>query len=61
MGIFEKPGIDCHVRVLDPARFPYGTNHVLLVQPNSGHGDDDSCMLDAIGNHPDLFKDTANC
>ena len=24
--IFEEPKIDCHVHVLDPARFPYGAN-----------------------------------
>src|SRR6266849_6120615 len=24
VGIFEEPKIDCHVHVLDPARFPYG-------------------------------------
>jgi len=24
--IFEEPKIDCHVHVLDPARFPYGEN-----------------------------------
>ena len=26
VGIFEEPKIDCHVHVLDPARFPYGAN-----------------------------------
>jgi len=26
IGIFEEPKIDCHVHVLDPARFPYGAN-----------------------------------
>src|SRR5258705_9849488 len=26
MSIFEEPKIDCHVHVLDPARFPYQTN-----------------------------------
>ena len=24
--IFDEPKIDCHVHVLDPARFPYGAN-----------------------------------
>jgi predicted TIM-barrel fold metal-dependent hydrolase len=24
--IFEEPKVDCHVHVLDPARFPYGAN-----------------------------------
>lgn len=26
VGIFAEPKIDCHVHVLDPARFPYGAN-----------------------------------
>ena len=26
VGIFEEPKIDCHVHVLDPARFPYAAN-----------------------------------
>jgi predicted TIM-barrel fold metal-dependent hydrolase len=26
VGILEEPKIDCHVHVLDPARFPYGAN-----------------------------------
>ncbi|HVE50167.1 MAG TPA: amidohydrolase family protein [Casimicrobiaceae bacterium] len=26
VAIFEEPKIDCHVHVLDPARFPYGAN-----------------------------------
>src|SRR4249920_240277 len=26
MSIFEEPKIDCHVHVLDPARFPYQAN-----------------------------------
>jgi len=73
-GIFSEPKIDCHVHVLDPARFPYGANthyapaaqeigtsaqleqvmnaygtqHALLVGPNSGYGLDNACMLDAI-------------
>jgi predicted TIM-barrel fold metal-dependent hydrolase len=77
--------IDCHVHVLDPARFPYapdvayrpagqeigtaaqlaevlrvnGTRHALLVQPNSGYGGDNRCMLDAIRARPDLFKGVA--
>jgi len=24
MSLFDAPKIDCHVHVLDPARFPYG-------------------------------------
>ena len=37
----------------------YGTRHALLVQPNSGYGPDNSCMLDAIRRHPALFKGVA--
>ncbi|MBB3646270.1 putative TIM-barrel fold metal-dependent hydrolase [Rhizobium sp. BK619] len=37
----------------------YGTRHALLVQPNSGYGSDNSCMLDAIARHPTLFKGVA--
>ena len=37
----------------------YGTRHTLLVQPNSGYGSDNSCMLDAIRQHPDIFKGIA--
>jgi predicted TIM-barrel fold metal-dependent hydrolase len=37
----------------------YGTRHVLLVQPNSGYGVDNSCMLDAIRSHPGVFKGVA--
>ncbi|MGO6711530.1 amidohydrolase family protein [Rhizobium leguminosarum] len=37
----------------------YGTRHALLVQPNSGYGSDNSCMLDAIRRHPKLFKGVA--
>ena len=33
-----------------------GTRHALLVQPNSGYGGDNRCMLDAIRTRPDLFK-----
>jgi predicted TIM-barrel fold metal-dependent hydrolase len=72
--IFEEPKIDCHVHVLDPARFPYradthyapagqeistaaqlaqvmdayGTTCAVLVEPNSGYGLDNSCMLDTL-------------
>ena len=28
-GIFDEPKIDCHVHVLDPARFPYARRHAL--------------------------------
>jgi len=37
----------------------YGVRHVLLVQPNSGYGGDNSCMLDAIRRHGDVFKGVA--
>lgn len=37
----------------------YGVKHVLLVQPNSGYGRDNSCMLDAIARHGDLFRGVA--
>jgi len=37
----------------------YGTRHLLLVQPNSGYGSDNSCMLDAIGRHKGVFKGVA--
>lgn len=37
----------------------YGVEHVLLVQPNSGYGPDNSCMMDAIERHGSLFKGVA--
>jgi predicted TIM-barrel fold metal-dependent hydrolase len=37
----------------------FGVKHLLLVQPNSGYGSDNSCMLDAIRSHEDLFKGVA--
>ena len=37
----------------------YGIDHLLLVQPNSGYGGDNSCMLDAIRHHEGLFKGVA--
>ena len=37
----------------------YGVRHALLVQPNSGYGSDNSCMLDAVRNHPDMFRGVA--
>lgn len=37
----------------------YGVQHVLLVQPNSGYGCDNSCMLDAIQRHTGVFKGVA--
>jgi predicted TIM-barrel fold metal-dependent hydrolase len=37
----------------------HGVRHLLLVQPNSGYGSDNSCMMDAIGHHPGVFKGVA--
>jgi len=37
----------------------FGVRHLLLVQPNSGYGGDNSCMLDAIGQHKGVFKGVA--
>ena len=36
-----------------------GTGHALLVQPNSGYGGDNACMLDAILARPGVFKGVA--
>jgi predicted TIM-barrel fold metal-dependent hydrolase len=37
----------------------YGVSHSLLVQPNSGYGSDNSCMLDAIAQGEGRFKGIA--
>jgi predicted TIM-barrel fold metal-dependent hydrolase len=37
----------------------YGVKHALLVQPNSGYGSDNSCMLDAIAKGEGRFKGIA--
>lgn len=37
----------------------YGVNHSLLVQPNSGYGSDNSCMLDTIARGNGRFKGVA--
>jgi predicted TIM-barrel fold metal-dependent hydrolase len=37
----------------------YGVSHSLLVQPNSGYGSDNSCMLDAIEHGQGRFKGIA--
>jgi predicted TIM-barrel fold metal-dependent hydrolase len=37
----------------------YGVHHSLLVQPNSGYGSDNSCMLDAIARGDRRFKGVA--
>jgi predicted TIM-barrel fold metal-dependent hydrolase len=81
----DEPMVDCHVHVLDPARFPYaadtfyrpagheigpaaqlarvmdahGVRHALLVGPNSGYGEDNRCMLDAVATSNGRFKGVA--
>ena len=37
----------------------HGVKHALLVQPNSGYGNDNSCMLDAIAKGEGRFKGIA--
>jgi predicted TIM-barrel fold metal-dependent hydrolase len=37
----------------------FAVRHLLLVQPNSGYGGDNRCMLDAIGRYPERFKGVA--
>src|SRR6476659_1849504 len=37
----------------------YGVSHGLLVQPNSGYGSDNSCMLDAIAQSDGSLKGIA--
>jgi predicted TIM-barrel fold metal-dependent hydrolase len=37
----------------------YGVSHALLVQPNSGYGSDNSCMLDTIARGNGRFKGVA--
>lgn len=37
----------------------YGVSHALLVQPNSGYGSDNSCMLDTIARGGGHFKGVA--
>jgi predicted TIM-barrel fold metal-dependent hydrolase len=85
MNALVEPKIDCHLHVIDPARFPYnpqvaykpsgqevgtpaqldsvmaayGITHALIVQPNSGYGSDNSCMLDTIARGNGRFKGVA--
>lgn len=85
MSIFSEPKIDCHMHILDPARFPYGEDvpykpsgqeigpltqfhqvmktygvkRALIVQPNSGYGGDNRCLLDAIARGSGRFKGIA--
>lgn len=37
----------------------YGTHYALLVQPNSGYGSDNACMLDTIAKNKEHFKGIA--
>jgi predicted TIM-barrel fold metal-dependent hydrolase len=37
----------------------YGVKHTLLVQPNSGYGGDNACMLDAVAKGEGRFKGVA--
>ena len=37
----------------------HGVRHALLVQPNSGYGSDNSCMLDAVAKREGRFKGIA--
>ena len=48
--IFEEPKIDCHVHVLDPARFPYGANtHYRPMGQEMGTAAQLSQVLEAYG------------
>ena len=50
MSIFDEPKIDCHLHVLDPARFPYGeTTHYRPMGQEMGTYDQLIAMLDAYG------------
>ena len=44
---------------LDAVMKTYGVTHALLVQPNSGYGSDNSCMLDTIARGHGRFKGVA--
>ncbi len=44
---------------LDAVMKTYGVKHCLLVQPNSGYGSDNSCMLDTIARGEGRFKGIA--
>lgn len=43
----------------DAVRAAYGVTHALLVQPNSGYGSDNRCMLDAIARSRGTVKGIA--
>src|SRR5256714_987292 len=48
--IFEEPKIDCHVHVLDPARFPYQTNtHYAPTGQEIGTASQLAQVMDAYG------------
>ena len=51
----ETGSADYFSRVLDA----YGVRHALLVEPNSGYGLDNRCMLDAIARGAGRFKGVA--
>jgi predicted TIM-barrel fold metal-dependent hydrolase len=44
---------------LDSVMAVYGVTHALIVQPNSGYGSDNACMLDAIARGNGRFKGVA--
>jgi predicted TIM-barrel fold metal-dependent hydrolase len=44
---------------LDAVMKSYGVRHCLLVQPNSGYGSDNSCLLDTIARDKGRFKGIA--
>ena len=48
--IFGEPKIDCHVHVLDPARFPYGANtHYRPAGQETGTAEQLFAVMDAYG------------
>jgi predicted TIM-barrel fold metal-dependent hydrolase len=50
VGIFTEPKIDCHVHVLDPARFPYGADtHYAPAGQETGTADQLAQVMDVYG------------
>lgn len=48
--VFAEPKIDCHVHVLDPARFPYGANtHYRPAGQETGTAEQLFAVMDAYG------------
>jgi predicted TIM-barrel fold metal-dependent hydrolase len=47
------------LRALEALMDCYAVRHALLVEPNSGYGLDNRCMLDAIAGQPQQFKGIA--